>query len=69
MPHLDEVLDQLDVARFYLTLELTKGYWQIPLSTVSQEKKHIFFTMFGLHHFITFLFGWSFLLIIVKGIS
>ncbi|KAL0190638.1 hypothetical protein M9458_013336, partial [Cirrhinus mrigala] len=42
--------------RFYSTLDLTKGYWQIPLSPVSKEKT-AFTTPFGLHQFVTLPFG------------
>ncbi len=55
MPRVDELLDRLGVARFYSTLDLTKGYWQIPLSPLSKEKT-AFTTPFGLHQFITLPF-------------
>ncbi len=42
--------------RFYSTLDLTKGYWQIPLSPLSKEKS-AFTTPFGLHQFVTLPFG------------
>ncbi|XP_035769466.1 zinc metalloproteinase nas-8-like [Neolamprologus brichardi] len=32
MPQVNELLDQLCTARFFMVLDLTKGYWQIPLS-------------------------------------
>ncbi|MGL4504143.1 MAG: reverse transcriptase family protein, partial [Aeromonas sobria] len=38
MPRVDELLDRLGSARFYSTVDLTKGYWQIPLSPLSKEK-------------------------------
>ncbi len=56
MPRVDELLDRLGAARFYSTLDLTKGYWQIPLSPLSKEKT-AFTTPFGLHQFITLPFG------------
>ncbi len=56
MPRVDELLDRLDTARFYSTLDLTKGYWQIPLSSLSKEKS-AFTTPFGLHQFVTLPFG------------
>ncbi|XP_039513052.1 uncharacterized protein LOC120468602 [Pimephales promelas] len=56
MPRIDELLDRLGSARFYSTLDLTKGYWQIPLSPMSKEKT-AFTTPFGLHQFVTLPFG------------
>ncbi|XP_056598991.1 uncharacterized protein LOC130417451 [Triplophysa dalaica] len=56
MPRIDELLDRLGTARFYSTLDLTKGYWQIPLSPLSKEKT-AFTTPFGLHQFVTLPFG------------
>ncbi|KAI7799815.1 hypothetical protein IRJ41_012432 [Triplophysa rosa] len=58
MPRVDELLDRLRKARFISTLDLTKGYWQVPLSPSSREKTafstpsgHWQYTMlpFGLH--------------------
>uniref|UniRef100_A0A671TSD1 ribonuclease H n=1 Tax=Sparus aurata TaxID=8175 RepID=A0A671TSD1_SPAAU len=56
MPRVDELLDRLGTARFYTTLDLTKGYWQIPLSLESREKT-AFFTPYGLYQFVTLPFG------------
>ncbi len=56
MPRVDELLDRLGAARFYSTLDLTKGYCQIPLSPLSKEKT-AFTTPFGLHQFVTLPFG------------
>ncbi len=56
MPRVDELLDRLGAARFYSTLDLTKGYWQIPLSPLSKEKT-AFTTPFGLHQFVTLPLG------------
>ncbi len=56
MPRVDELLDRLGTARFYSTRDLTKGYWQIPLSPLSKEKS-AFTTPFGLHQFVTLPFG------------
>ncbi len=51
-----ELLDRLGTAHIYSTLDLTKGYWQIPLSPLSKEKT-AFTTPFGLHQFVTLPFG------------
>ncbi len=56
MPRVDELLDRLGTARFYSILDLTKGYWQIPLTPMSREKT-AFTTPFGLHQFVTLPFG------------
>ncbi len=56
MPRVDELLDRLGAAHFYSTLDLTKGYWQIPLLPLSKEKT-AFTTPFGLHQFVTLPFG------------
>ncbi len=53
MPWVDELLDRLGTARIYSTLDLTKGYWQIPLS----KEKSAFIKPFGLHQFVTLPFG------------
>ncbi len=55
-PELTSCLIGLGAARFYSTLDLTKGYWQIPLSPLSKEKT-AFTTPFGLHQFVTLPFG------------
>lgn len=56
MPRVDELLDRLGMARLFTTLDLTKGYWQIPLSAESKEKT-AFSTPYGLYQFITLPFG------------
>ena len=56
MPRVDELLDRLGTASFFTTLDLTKGYWQIPLSPESKEKT-AFSTPNGLYQFVTLPFG------------
>lgn len=56
MPRVDELLDRLGTARFYLTLDLTKGYWQIPLTPMSQEKQPLPLCL-GYTNFLHFLSG------------
>lgn len=61
MSRVNKLLDQLGTTHFFLTLDLTKGYWQILLSPVSKEKT-AFSTPYGLYQFITLpfrLFGAS----------
>ena len=38
MPRVDELLDRLGRARFISTLDLTKGYWQVPLTDQAKPK-------------------------------
>ncbi|XP_075779924.1 uncharacterized protein LOC142827821 [Pelodiscus sinensis] len=56
MPRVDELLDRLGGARYLSTLDLTRGYWQIPLTPASREKT-AFSTPFGLYHFTRMPFG------------
>ncbi len=39
MPWVDELLDRLGTAHFYSMLDLTKGYWQIPLSPYPKKSQ------------------------------
>ncbi|CAM5175261.1 unnamed protein product [Eretmochelys imbricata] len=38
MPHTDELLEKLGWAQFISTLNLTKGYWQVPLDEPTKER-------------------------------
>ncbi len=38
MPRVDELIDRLGRARFISTLDLTKGYWQVPLTEDAKPK-------------------------------
>ncbi|KAG6933769.1 hypothetical protein G0U57_018464, partial [Chelydra serpentina] len=56
MPRVDELLGRLGEARFITTLDLSKGYWQIPLDPASREKT-AFATPTGLYQFTRMPFG------------
>ena len=56
MPRIDEMIDQLGRAKFITTLDLTKGYWQVPLTKGAQTKS-AFATPFGLYQFKVMPFG------------
>lgn len=56
MPQVDKLLDQFGEAQYITTLDLTKGYWQILLTSDSQEK-NTFTTPFCLCHFWTMPFS------------
>ena len=56
MPRIDELTDRLGKARFIPTLDLTKGYWQVPL-TARACSKTAFVTPFRLYQFRVMPFG------------
>ncbi|CAM4559362.1 unnamed protein product [Lepidochelys olivacea] len=50
MPRTDELLEKLGRAQFISTLDLTKGYWQVPLDESAKERS-AFITHLGLYEF------------------
>ena len=56
LPRIDNLLDELGKARFFSTLDLTSGFWQIRVHDDSQEKT-AFSTPFGLFEFRVMPFG------------
>ncbi|CAM5105442.1 unnamed protein product [Natator depressus] len=56
IPRIDELVDRLGNARFLTTLDLTKGYWQIPLAKDAKEKM-AFSTPEGLFQYTVLPFG------------
>lgn len=50
MPCIDDVIDRLGQAKFITTLDLTRGYWQMPMAAKDQHKT-TFATPFGLFQF------------------
>ncbi|CAJ0924600.1 unnamed protein product [Ranitomeya imitator] len=56
MPRVDELIDRLGKARYITTLDLTKGYWQIPLAEAAREKT-AFATPEGLFQYVYMPFG------------
>ena len=56
MPRIDDMIDQLGKASFISTLDLTRGYWQVPVVD-SDRPKTAFITPFGLYQFKTMPFG------------
>ena len=58
MPRIDELIDQLGKAKFISTLDLTKGYWQLPVAAKDRHKT-AFVTHFGLYQFKMMPFGLS----------
>ncbi|KAL0149347.1 hypothetical protein M9458_055385 [Cirrhinus mrigala] len=56
MPRVDELLERLGRARYITTLDLTKGYWQVPL-TAEAKPKTAFSTPSGHWQYRTLPFG------------
>lgn len=44
MPRVEEMLEKIGQAKYITMLDLTKGYWQIPVTPMDKEK-----TAFGMH--------------------
>ena len=38
LPRIDHALESLSGAKFFCTLDLLSGYWQLPLATADREK-------------------------------
>ncbi|CAJ0940958.1 unnamed protein product [Ranitomeya imitator] len=51
MPRIDELLEQLAKASYLTIMDLSRGYWQIPLTREAQERS-AFITPFGLFEFL-----------------
>ena len=56
IPRVDAILDKVSSAKYISTIDLTRGYWQIPLEEDSRRKS-AFVTEFGLYEFKTMPFG------------
>ena len=56
MPRIDELIEILGRAVYITTLDLTKGYWQVPVAKRDQPKT-AFTTQFGLFQFRKMPFG------------
>ena len=56
MPRIDDLIDLLGQCRYISTLDLTKGYWQVPVAKRDQSKT-AFATPFGLYQFKRMPFG------------
>ena len=56
LPRIDDLLDQLGQAKYFSTLDLASGFWQIKVHPKSQEKT-AFVTPQGLFEFNVMPFG------------
>ena len=56
LPRIDDLLECLGGARYFSTLDLASGFWQIPMEETSREKT-AFATPHGLFEFLVMPFG------------
>ncbi len=56
MPKTEEMVEELATATFITTLDLAKGYWQVPVAEASRDKT-AFVTPFGKYQFRRMPFG------------
>ena len=56
LPRVDDSLDLLSKAKYFTTLDLSSGYWQVKMDLASQEKT-AFNTYSGLYEFLVMPFG------------
>lgn len=56
MPRIQGLLDKIGQAKYMSTLDMTKGYWQIPLEKNSKQYT-AFYTPKGLYQFVRMPFG------------
>lgn len=56
MPRVDELIERLGKAKYLTTLDLCKGYWQVPLTETAKELT-AFLVPSGLYHFNVMPFG------------
>jgi len=56
LPRIDDIVDTLGQAKFFSTLDLSSGYWQVELDSASRAKT-AFTTYSGLYEFTRMPFG------------
>ena len=56
MPRVDELIDRVGQSKYISALDLSKGYWQVPIARESKPKT-AFITPFGLYQFKVMPFG------------
>ena len=56
LPNIEELIANLGSSRLITTLDLTKGYYQVPVTPKHQEKT-AFVTPYGKYKFVTMPFG------------
>ena len=56
MPRVDDILDRVGQVKYITTLDLAKGYWQVPVAEEDRNKT-AFITTKGLYRFKMMPFG------------
>ena len=56
LPHIEELINGIGASKFITTLDLTKGYYQIPVAPKHKEKT-VFINSYGKYQFTTVPFG------------
>ena len=51
MPRIEDILDWVGKAKFITTLDLTHGYWQVPIAEEDRHKTAFITSPFGLYQF------------------
>ena len=57
LPNAEELIDELSRSRWFSTLDLASGYWQVELDSIDREKTAFTFHDKGLFHFKVMCFG------------
>ena len=56
LPHIEDIINDMERAKYITTLDLTKGYYQVLMGEDSKEKT-AFATPYGKYQFVTMPFG------------
>ena len=57
MPRIEDILDRVVKANFITTLDLARGYWQVPVADEERHKTVFTSSPFGLYQFCVMPFG------------
>ncbi len=57
LPHLDDILSSLGKSKFFTSLDMKSGYWQVPMASPEDKEKTAFTCFRGLFHFNVMPFG------------
>ena len=57
LPKIEDCLDALSGSKWFSTMDLQSGFWQVPLATEEDRQKTAFITGLGLYQFTVLSFG------------